>query len=1174
MGRRNSSSVSRGLLALVLGLAPSAFPAVSAAQDDVRMIRPSVMLLMDTSGSMEWRTGVNNDQCLGSDGGTCNRCSNSAPGAPVDLCSPGCPAGEQKNRWTTALEVLTGTIMNWSCRTRVRNSAAEFDYDYLYTIPFHEPLSGGQPLWAASNAQLPDGVLDSYRDRVRFGLMTFDNDYCIGETAGYGMYSYGYVRQFRAPGCMDPPVDINVGARRPSAGVGDPVNGALVSVGSPTATPDQLDLINQEVQNTLTGNPAIGSVVPARRGVRPYGGTPIAGMLDDAQYYWTTHPDVRDGSGGGIGDPYYQCRGRFNILITDGKPNMDMRDICAGDPTACPYQRPEQIAASMATPGGTNISTFVIGFNASDTGADAALRPIAVQGDPRGLLGGQPLYASDRNELQAALSRVLDSISSGTSTRTSPSFGMAAAGTAGATLYQFNSAFTIASGSPWRGALERRRTTCAGTTPVPATFDPTQGDDFADLMRAPRRTSPPTAPTEWADGAWGQRKLWTYLPRGATPEQLQLNLRPATPARATDAANSIDMVTDLQLRITPGFGPTNMQLRNWLRGTVPAADPDVAEQRNTYPLGDIYHSNPLLVTPPGVSLPDQTYAAFRQRALPTTGWRRPKTDGRTITVGSRESVVYVGSNDGVLHAFNVHTGEEIWGFVPPFLLPNLRMMYPANHQFGVDGSPVVRDVIYTRSTTNLGSGNDWHTVLVVGLRQGGPAYVALDVTDPYNPTFLWQFTDRDAVTDAPHIRNSYGTPALATIYTRWASSTEPTPSVPIERAVAIIPGGEGRALAPCGAGSNPTPARTDFRMANNDGIYGRLRPFVRCWEPGMGQWLFVVDLKSGEVIRRLGANGSDTIPTGSPIVGSPAMYIGTEGAVATRAYVGDADGRMWRLDLSNPEPTQWTFSAAFDLFYDRPWNEGQPIVSQPTVSVDAQGDVLIAVGTGDPDLLEGAEPQRIAVYREHAVLTSGVATQLQFSNVWEMRTTYPVANPPDNQRNLFPGERLTGPFSLFNNVLYFGTFVPANSANRCEFGFSRLWGVDLVNTGTSGAARLPDPRFDADGDEATTADIQRATANLDGIGGATDIDRNTVLFGVGIVREPICVTTQTTTDPFMPAGGNRTWIDQAGGGNFSLVAQTGRTGAMMGAARTNTIRRRLPPPVINVRTDAWATVFE
>lgn len=147
-------------------------------------------------------------------------------------------------------------------------------------------------------------------------------------------------------------------------------------------------------------------------------------------------------------------------------------------------------------------------------------------------------------------------------------------------------------------------------------------------------------------------------------------------------------------------------------------------------LGDIVNGKPVFVRAPPFNYTENAYQAFKS------------------SVSGRQGTVYVAANDGMLHAFNSDTGEEMWAFVPSFVLPNLKVLadtdYPNDHRFFVDGSPTVSD-IYT--------GSAWKTILVGGLGGGGKGYFALDVTNPASPKVLWEFTDAN-------MGFSYGNPVV------------------------------------------------------------------------------------------------------------------------------------------------------------------------------------------------------------------------------------------------------------------------------------------------------------------------------------------------------------------------------------------------------------------------------
>lgn len=124
------------------------------------------------------------------------------------------------------------------------------------------------------------------------------------------------------------------------------------------------------------------------------------------------------------------------------------------------------------------------------------------------------------------------------------------------------------------------------------------------------------------------------------------------------------------------------------------------------------------------------------------------------------TVVYFGSNDGMLHAVKDSSldppanddGSELWAFIPPDQLDRLKdIIEGSGHQYYVDASPraYIRDVngngIIETDVDSDGDGDvdeadRDRVVIVCGERKGGTSYFALDVTDPQNPFFLWRIS--------------------------------------------------------------------------------------------------------------------------------------------------------------------------------------------------------------------------------------------------------------------------------------------------------------------------------------------------------------------------------------------------------------------------------------------------
>ncbi len=153
------------------------------------------------------------------------------------------------------------------------------------------------------------------------------------------------------------------------------------------------------------------------------------------------------------------------------------------------------------------------------------------------------------------------------------------------------------------------------------------------------------------------------------------------------------------------------------------------------PIGDIINSTPVVVGHPPFWYPFDGYRDWAYNI-------------------NRDTMVYIGANDGSLHAIRLIDGVEQWAFVPKSMHDKLNLAQSDPlfdrcspqycHQYFVDGSPVVGDVYADFGGVN----KEWRTVLVIGEREGGLAYFALDITsgknfnDASDPTnYLWEYMD-------------------------------------------------------------------------------------------------------------------------------------------------------------------------------------------------------------------------------------------------------------------------------------------------------------------------------------------------------------------------------------------------------------------------------------------------
>jgi type IV pilus assembly protein PilY1 len=232
-------------------------------------------------------------------------------------------------------------------------------------------------------------------------------------------------------------------------------------------------------------------------------------------------------------------------------------------------------------------------------------------------------------------------------------------------------------------------------------------------------------------------------------------------------------------------------------------------------------------------------------------------------------VIYAGSNDGMLHAFDNATGNELWAFIPPDLLKNLNNFSNSltSLQIFVDGAPKA----YVNYVYNANGSIQSVTqaILIFGERRGGNTYTALDVTSQSTPKFLWSISP--STTGYSELGQSWSTPILGQIKngggTKW---------------VAFIGGGYDATH------EDTTPAGTDT----------------------CGRAIYVVDITNGNKIWSYSNSNDSNMKYSIP---SDITPIDTNGdGLIERLYVGDMGGQMWRFDIGDMSNTgSWTGKRIF-----------------------------------------------------------------------------------------------------------------------------------------------------------------------------------------------------------------------------------------------------------------------
>ncbi len=633
-----------------------------------------------------------------------------------------------------------------------------------------------------------------------------------------------------------------------------------------TAILNSIDGINVGIMrfNDRDGGPVIlamsdldtnrANILATINGITAGGRTPVSETLYEAARYWrglpayygerinehTTDPNAL------ASDPpevYQQpqgevCSKNFNVLLTDGKPVDDGEtpSLVDGLPnwfgalgySGCTGANMgdclDDVAEYLFTddistaPGVQVVTTHTIGF--------AIDLPILKEAARRG--GGSYFLADDVESLTLALLEIVNDI-------TDRSMSFAAPAVAVNTFNRtrnlndiYFTTFAAAEKYHWPGNLKKYRITdgeVVDRNAVPA-INPATGL-FYD-----------TATSFWSSGTDGndvnQGGVVENLP---DPLRRKLYTNNTTNADLTAATNALtpSNVSAFALAdfgLTGGAGePDIEQLIRFARGEdILDEDLDPATTVRKA-MGDPLHSRPAAVVYGG-------------------------------TEANPEVVVFTATNDGYVHAIDAANGQELWAFIPKEHLSNLPNLFfnpdASFKNYGVDGDivPITAD----RDNDGIIEPADGDFVYIIfGMRRGGSAYYALDVTNKNSPTVKWRI-------DATEFGQSWSRPVVARV-------DMVDPGLNSDKAVVVIGGGY------------DSTHDTLTQPANPD---------------TQGSGIFFLDLQSGDILWRAGADSNaDLQLTGmTRAIPTQVAVIDMNGDnFADRMYAADMGGQILRFDI-------------------------------------------------------------------------------------------------------------------------------------------------------------------------------------------------------------------------------------------------------------------------------------
>ena len=409
-------------------------------------------------------------------------------------------------------------------------------------------------------------------------------------------------------------------------------------------------------------------------------------------------------------------------------------------------------------------------------------------------------------------------------------------------------------------------------------------------------------------------------------------------------------------------------------------------------LGDLVNSNVKLVGPPVQNISGTAYKTFYEAAL------------------TRPATLYVGANDGMLHAFDADTGVERFAYVPSMLIPRLAALTSPNyaHRPYMDGQITVAEARVNTS---------WKTVLAAGLGGGAQGVFALDVTNPTgfgDSKVLFEFTD----SDDPDMGNLMGAPSIAKF------RTGVTNGMAEYKYYVVVPSGLNNHVAD---GTNEL-AKAKYSTGDSGALF--LLSLDKApdakWDLGVNYYKIALPNLDKTLTMKYG-------------VSSPALVVGSDGAVRY-AYAGDLQGNLWRMKFTGLPPWSDALGASPNqpLFTAVSAANGtvQPITTKPTVVFAPAGGYVVLFGTGKFIENDDLDTTKYSVQSFYAVQDTTADADK------------PVARSALVQRTLtkLTGESGANAYSISGSDFSYGT----------ESGAKRGWYINLPESATTGERQVTD----------------------------------------------------------------------------------------------------------------------
>ena len=437
----------------------------------------------------------------------------------------------------------------------------------------------------------------------------------------------------------------------------------------------------------------------------------------------------------------------------------------------------------------------------------------------------------------------------------------------------------------------------------------------------------------------------SYTPRWSAAAKLAALTSPATSRNIVIGTSSgaVDFSPSTTFSFVTADEVRYLRGDQSLEGTT--IDGNITWRKRSALLGDVVNS--------GV-----VYSGAPSRQITDAGYKDFYEDNK-----SRTPAVFVGANDGMLHAFNATTGDELFAYIPKTMASKLsaltRSTFISNRQSYVDGLITVSEA----KIGTAGTKADWKTVLVAANGGGARGVFALDVTNPSSfaaSNAMWEFTSADDA-DMGYV---IGQPQILKMRT---SATDKT-----YKWFAVVASGVNNYVNDGAGNYSSTGAPALFILALD-------KPSNTAWSEGSNYY---------KISLPVDATTKATKPTG---VANFMPLLDGFGTVK-EIFLGDYHGNIWNLQFNIRGLTQWRAtsdwsssklspfvksSIAYPLYIAKDASGNRQVIHEAPVVlsgpvVNDRETFFVFAGTGK--LVESADKSSSASHSIYAVHDNGTTT--------------------------------------------------------------------------------------------------------------------------------------------------------------------------------------------------------